>query len=127
MSRKIIIQNYQLKADKHFLLPEIQTIGDFIEQTQVSNKAPGRLYYPLETWRDKIETKTLYAQAFRPHGKAASSRCEGHVIGRYEVLKGGYPDNLALLRATDPHGINNIWISLIDWADYEHFIQEALS
>jgi len=127
MSRNTIIQGYQLQADKHFILPEINTISDFIETSKVANEPPGRFYYPIEYCRGKSGSTTLYAKAYRPHGKATSSRCNGHVIGRYEVLKGNYPDNLALLRATDPHGINNVWISLIDWSDYGIFIQEALS
>ena len=127
MSRQTIIQSYQLKGDKHFLLPEIETIQDFLQSAEVATKPPSRLHYPIETLWPSGDFKTLYGLACRPHGKAVSFRCYGWIIGRYDVFHGDYHCDMAILRATDPYSINNVWISLITWSGYQAFVQEALS
>ena len=127
MSRKSVINSYELKGDKHFLLPEIESIQQFLESSVFASESPSRLHYPIETLWSPEGFKTLYALAYRPHGKAVASRCSDHTIGRYEVLKGGYPDDLALLRATDRYGIQNVWISLISWSGYQQYLEEALA
>ena len=127
MGRQAIINAYQLRADKAFLLPKIETIQDFIESAEIALESPSRLHYPIEYQYSSKGRGILYGLAFRYHGKAVASRCTDHTIGRYEVLKGGYPGDLALLRATDRYGIKNVWISLISWSGYQQYLEEVLS
>lgn len=112
---------------RRFLLPQVETIQDFVDEAFVlapvrgsKREAPPENAFFIEHlpgW------ERVYIRADRNHGRAVRSQCCENRIGGYRVIKGAWPDPYALLLANDDLHIASPWISLIDWQGYRDWLE----
>lgn len=135
-----ILRQYELRYGSKFLLPEIETIEDFVDLAWWRDYepapagvepyrgdrsvSPARDFYFLHGATLRGSWRSLYVRAKRSHGMAVASQCSDNQIGAYKVVKGSWPDPYALLLANDNYHIANPFISLINWCDYVDWLDK---
>jgi hypothetical protein len=141
-TREHIIRQTELRSGRTFILPEIETIEQFVELSWFPEHedppagaepyrgsravSPARDFYFLAGATETIPRGgrwlPLYVRARRQYGMAIKSYCTDGQIGSYKVVKGAWPDPYGLLLANDGHHIAAPFLSLIDWPGYVRWL-----
>ena len=140
-TKKHVIRQVSLSNGRTFLAPEIDTIDEFVDgvwfpelrdeptnfghQPYRGHRAvdPKRDYYLLQTLHvEGGPSQPLQVRARKPIGLMVAKHCTDKRIGRFQVIKGGWPDPYALLLAHDHWGLKSPLISLIDWEHYKRWL-----
>jgi hypothetical protein len=137
-SRVYTMRAYEQKYDKAFLMPEMCKITDLVESHQVVLNTPGGNAAPTDphyyflggeyVYRPDGQQcwATVWANLGRIHAGVLRPYMRGGDIGRIQVFKRGWPDNLALMLATDRMMISSRWLSLIDHDHYKSWLSETI-
>ena len=141
-TKRHIIEQTQLRSGRTFLLPEIETIEDFVELAWFVDHEeppigaepyrgarrvePARDFYFLGSQPTGVvdggRWLPLYVRARRGYGMAIKAQCTDSRIGGFKVIKGSWPDPYALLVAYDQNHIAAPFLSLIDWPGYVRWL-----
>jgi len=125
----------------HWLFPEITSIADFVDDVwlpQLNLLPPEadhqpyrgarsissrRDYFYLDNYTPAGRWMPVYVRANSRVGKGIKARCTDNEIGGYRVIKGAWPGPYALLMASDQYHIAHVYVSLIDYPEYQDWLK----
>ncbi len=132
------MQACERRHDRSFLMPEIETIEDLVENHCVLVDRPGSsgtcgmeyFWFLKGRWldvvADELTGKGYWGKVYIAPGRNRSRAIYPHMsegkIGGFEVVKGSWPDPYALLLVKDTRAITQRWLSLINYEDYQSWL-----
>lgn len=110
-----------------FLWPELETIRDVVEQTWIPEyqMAPSdpEAYFPLTYIRVEGQLTQLEVKIRKAVYRALKYQAP---VDHLSVIRSGWPEPYALVKATDPTGLVCSAITLIDRDDYQAWYDQLV-